>query len=85
MLITAVFEFLLKLAGLALSWLPLHTAIAWPNLALFQVLFGWMGIADRFVDIKSLIGVVVLILGYEFALLLYTAYRAILGLIPAFK
>jgi hypothetical protein len=85
MLITAVFQFLLNLAGLALSWLPIHTPISWPGLGVFQVLFGWLGLFDRFVDVRSFVAILVLILGFEFALLLYTAYRAILGLIPAFK
>jgi hypothetical protein len=37
------------------------------------------------VSVDSFMTVLVLTLGFEFALMLYSAYRAILGLIPMFK
>jgi hypothetical protein len=85
MVITTVFVALFKLGNFALSWLPVHQAIAWPGFAFLVPVFGWFGVFDRFVSVDSFMTVLVLTLGFEFALMLYSAYRAILGLIPMFK
>lgn len=79
------FGWLIDTAVGMFAWLPDHQPLALPDPASWGVLFRALGIFDRFIDLPVLFGVAALLLTYHTILLLYAAYRAVLGLIPMFK
>jgi hypothetical protein len=85
MIIKAILGLLIKMGAAAASLLPQHSSIAWPNVGPIFDFFHGLGGFNVLVDVPSLLLVVGLIIGFEVALLLYAAYRAVLGFIPALK
>lgn len=78
-------DFLYAVSAFVLQLLPDHTPIDWPDTGPIATIFQMFGIVGRFVNLPSVIVVVVLILGFEACVLLYAAYRAALGLLPMMK
>jgi hypothetical protein len=85
MIIKAILKMLIAIGNAAASTLPLHTPIEFPDTGPFAAIFAGLGAMNRFVDVRVLLLVVGIILAFEFALLLYQVYRAVLGFIPALK
>jgi hypothetical protein len=85
MIFKAILSWLIARGEAAASLLPDHTPIDFPDMGPVWAVFTGLGAMDRFVDVRVLMVVVAAILMFELALLLYTVYRAVLGLIPAFK
>ncbi len=85
MLIRIIILGLIKLADLALSWLPKHTPIAWPDLGWIPQVFSIFGLVTPFVHWPVFFLVIGLVLFTEFCILTYAAYRQLLGFIPAMK
>jgi hypothetical protein len=69
----------------AAALFPQHTPISWPDVGPLFGFFHGLGGFDVLFDVRSMLLVTGLILGFELALLLYAAYRAVLGFIPALK
>jgi hypothetical protein len=80
-----VISYLIDLALLLFSWLPDHAPIAWPDPSEWGLLFRPLGVFARFIDLPILFVTLTLMLGWTICILLYAAYRAVLGLIPMFK
>lgn len=78
-------DWLISVAWEAFSWLPDHTPLDLPDPASFGTLLSFLGIFGRFIDLPVLFVVGGLLVVYESCVLLYAAYRAVLGLVPMFK
>ncbi len=85
MFVKAVLLMLIKVASLPLSWLPDHTPIGWPDLTFLHLIWDVFSVISAWIDWPVLITGLTLVLGIEAALMLYAAWRAILGLIPGLK
>ncbi len=85
MVFKAILSWFIARGEAAASLLPAHTPIVFPDMAPVWAVFSGLSALDRFVDIRVLLVVLAAILMFELALLIYTVYRAVLGLIPAFK
>jgi hypothetical protein len=76
---------LMDLAAGLFAWLPDHTPLALPDVSgVFQIM-AIFGTYARWVHWPVVLGVFGLIIGYKLAVLLYAAYRAVLGLVPMLK
>ncbi len=85
MLVRVIILGLIRLADLALSWLPLHTPIAWPDLGWLGNVFLLVGLVTQFFHWQVVVTVLGLIVITESYILTYAAYRQLLGFIPAMK
>ena len=79
------FVWLISVAVGLVSWLPNHTPRDWPDPATWAVAFRGIGIIGRFVDLPVMFASMAFVIGWTVIVLVYAAYRAVLGLIPTFK
>ncbi len=80
-----VVGWIIDLGILLMSWLPDHAPIAWPDPGAWALLFRPLGVASRFIDTPILFVSLTVMLGWTTAILLYSAYRSLLGFFPALK
>jgi hypothetical protein len=76
--------FLLKLAIWGLSkFVPLHSPIAWPDMAILGLVFRGLDIITNFVDWPIFFGAMVVLVTVELGILLFGVWRQLLKAIPA--
>ncbi len=85
MIIKGIIMMLIRIGEAAVAVLPVHTPLEFPDVGPLLAIFGGLSAMNRFVDVRVLLVVLGFILVFEFSLLLYQVYRAVLGFIPAFK
>jgi hypothetical protein len=78
-------DFVTAVATWILQLLPAHSPIPWPDTGIMAVLFRFLGLVGRFVNLPSALIVVGIILTFEAAVLLYAMWRQLLGVFPTFK
>ncbi len=85
MIVKAIFKFIIKIASIVLAWLPDHTPIGWPSFDTISGFFKGLDAVSRFVDLRVFFLCLGLVFIFEGALMLYAAWRAILGLFPGLR
>jgi hypothetical protein len=83
--LTFFLAWLVDMAVALFSWLPDHRPLALPDPASVGQVLSILGVYARWVHWPFVLAIFVLIIVYKGTILLYGAYRAVLGLIPMFK
>jgi hypothetical protein len=76
---------LVDMAVSLFGWLPDHVPLVLPPPDSLGKLMRPVGMFSRFIDLPFVFGIFGLLMVYTLAVLLYSAYRAVLGLVPMLK
>ncbi len=80
-----ILKLLIKIASIGLGWLPLHTPIPWPDMAILTFLMGFFKLIGHWVHLPWVLTCLGLIVGISVMMFLYQAWRTVLGFVPGLK